>query len=519
MAANQTRDTNDEFYRTAFERCPSGLLVIDRAGRIMAVNQEVETLFGYARAELLGQPVERLVPERFRDGHAHRRETYAQHPSARSMGAGRELTASHKDGREIPVEIGLSPVATPDGNFVLATIVDVSERRRLEERLRQAHKMEAVGTLASGIAHDFNNILLGIIGYTELAREVIADRPGAIADLDVVLDTARRGRDLVNRILFYTRKESLTHVPTDFGAQVREAIQLLRATFPANIEIREGIDPATPKVVADGNELHQIAMNLATNAAHAMIPRGGVLDVRVGPVTIDADVAEKHPGMHPGLHVRLSVTDTGGGIPPEVLGRIFDPFFTTKPPGEGTGLGLSVIHRIVHSLAGTIEVQSRVGEGTRFDVYIPAMPMDTPQPHFTEGVEFAKGHILLVDDEERLATLGRRVLEAAGYQVTAHTSSLQALEAFRSHPDHFDLLITDNTMPHLTGLELVERVRRTHPQFPILMVSGIGESMSVEELKARGVRRLLPKPYRSDDLKAAVEELVTERPGVAPPLA
>ncbi len=508
MSDTIPRDATDEFIRTAFERCPSGLIVVDGSGRITVVNQEVERLFGYARDEILGQPVEMLVPDHFAAGHAKLREQYTAIPTSRRMGAGRELFARHKDGRDIPVEIGLSPISTREGVFILGTIVDVSERRHLEERLRQTHKLEAIGNLAAGIAHDFNNILLGIIGYTELAREAVASMSSVSADLDVVLDTARRGRDLVNRILFFTRKNEPARVPTNFEAPVREAIQLLRATLPPNIEIREGFDPTTPRVVADGNELHQIAMNLATNAAHAMRKLGGALEIRVGPVTVDQLFAMDHPGMHVGLHVRLSVSDTGTGIPSDVLDRIFEPFFTTKPPGEGTGLGLSVINRIVRSLGGVIEVKSRVGEGTRFDVYLPAASPDSLVVENGSASRPGQRRILLVDDEARLAKLGQRVLESDGFEVTAHTSSMQALETFRSQPERFALLVTDNTMPHMTGLELIEQVLAIRPDMPVLMVSGIGESMSIDELKKRGVRRLLSKPYLAADLKAAVKEIV-----------
>jgi PAS domain S-box-containing protein len=508
MARQIPREVSDEFIRTAFERCPSGLIVVDGAGAITAVNQEVERLFGYSRDELLGQSVESLVPEHFVHGHAKLRGQYAQAPTARRMGAGRELSARHKDGSEIPVEIGLSPIDTPEGVFFLGTIVDVSERRGLEERLRQTHKLEAIGNLASGIAHDFNNILLGIIGYTELAREAITNLPSVVADLDIVVDTARRGRDLVNRILFFTRKSQPSRAPTSIETPVREAIQLLRATLPLNIEIREGFDASTPPVVADSNELHQVAMNLATNAAHAMKEHGGVLEIRVGPVTVDEAFAAAHPGTRAGLHVRLRVSDTGSGIPDKTLERIFEPFFTTKPQGEGTGLGLSVIKQIVLSLGGAVDVASRVGQGTSFDVYLPAAPVTAQRTEQTDSTHSHQHRILFVEDEERLAALGRRVLESAGFEVTTHTSSLQALEEFRSNPNQFDLLITDNTMPHMTGLELVAKVLAARPEIPVLMVSGIGESMSVEALKKCGVTRLLSKPYQSTDLQAAARELV-----------
>ena len=502
-------EVTDEFIRTAFERCPSGLIVVDGAGLITVVNQEVERLFGYTRAELLGQSVEVLVPGQSVGGHAKLREQYTQTPTARRMGSGRELSARHKDGREIPVEIGLSPITTPEGVFILGTIVDVSERRDLEERLRQTHKLEAIGNLASGIAHDFNNILMGIIGYSELAREAVQSLPSVIADLDIVIDTARRGRDLVNRILFFTRKSQPSRAPTSFEVPVRDAIQLLRATLPLNIEIREGFDATSPHVVADGNELHQIAMNLATNAAYAMKEKGGVLEIRVGPVTVDQAFAAAHPGTHPGLYVRLRISDTGTGIPDKVLERIFEPFYTTKPPGEGTGLGLSVIKQIVLSLGGAIDVASRVGEGTHFDVYLPSAPPNLSRAAQNNTASPQAHRIMLVDDETRLAVLGQRVLESAGFEVVVHTSSLQALEQFRVDPKRYDLLITDNTMPHMTGLQLVAKVLATRPDIPILMVSGIGESMSIEALKECGVTRLLSKPYQSADLKTAARELIT----------
>jgi PAS domain S-box-containing protein len=508
MTRTIPREVTDEFIRTAFERCPSGLIVVDGAGLITVVNQEVERLFGYSRDELLGQAVELLVPDQLVGGHAKLREEYARTPQARRMGAGRELFARRKDGREVPVEIGLSPITTPEGIFILGTIVDVSERRDLEGRLRQTHKLEAIGNLASGIAHDFNNILLGIIGYSELAREAAKTLPSVTSDLDIVIDNAKRGRDLVNRILFFTRKSQPSRAPTTLEAPVRDATQLLRATLPLNIEIREGFDATSPHVVADGNELHQIAMNLATNAAYAMKETGGVLEIRVGPATVDQAFATAHAGIHPGLYVRLRIADTGIGIPEQVLERIFEPFYTTKPQGEGTGLGLSVIRQIVLSLGGAIDVASRVGEGTRFDVYLPAAPPTFSKPEQGNPAHPRLHRILLVEDEARLAVLGQRVLESAGFEVVVHTSSLQALEEFRADPQRFDLLVTDNTMPHMSGLQLVEKVLSTRPGLPILMVSGIGESMSIEELRKRGVSRILSKPYQSADLKAASRELI-----------
>ena len=499
--------SNDDVIRAAFERCPCGLIVVDESGHIRVVNREIERQFGYAREELLGQLVEMLVPDNFAKDHPSSRAQYTAMPTARPMGAGRELFGRHKDGHPIAVEIGLSTISTPSGPCVLATVADVTERRRLENRLRQLHKLEALGNLASGIAHDFNNILLGIIGYTELARGAVSD-PAVIADLDVVLDSTRRGRDLVNRILLFARTSEPIRIPTDFETIVREVVQLLRATLPSNIEIRSGFDSDTPRVSADSNELHQVALNLATNAVYAMKKQGGVLELHLGPVSVDSAFVKDHLGTKAGLHVRLSISDTGSGIPPGTVDHIFEPFFTTKPAGEGTGLGLSIIDRIVRSMRGTIEVKSRVGEGTRFDVYVPAAPTDESRvPPRTPGNPGCR-RIMLVDDEESLARLGQRLLQSAGFEVVVFTSSLQALESVRANPERFDLLITDNTMPHMTGLELVARVIGIRPSMPVLMVSGVGESTPLDTLKKLGVSRVLSKPYDSADLKAAVKELL-----------
>jgi len=508
MSATFPHLQTEDFMGTAFERCPAGLIVVDESGKIVVLNREVERQFGYTRDELLGQPVEILVPENCAAGHAKLRAQCAAIPTSRRMGAGRELLGRHKDGRQIPVEIGLSSISTQEGFFVLATIADVRERRHKENLLRQPHKLEALGSLASGIAHDFNNILLGIQGYTELARTTVSGVPSAVADLDVVLDTARRGRDFVNRILLFTRTTDPVRVRTDFAMFVREAVQLLRGSVPSNIEIREAYDASVPYIMGDGNELHQLAMNLMTNAVAAMQSRGGVLEMRLETVLVDKLFTADHPGMHEGLHLRLSVSDTGVGIHPDAIGHIYEPFFTTKPRGDGTGLGLAVVDRIVQSLGGTIEVRSRVDEGTRFDVYIPSVSVHTSQGQDDRDGHFVRRNILLVDDEGSLARLGQRVLESAGFEVTAHTSGLHALESFRMNPKHYDLLITDNGMPHMTGLELVEQILTIRPNMPVLLVSGVGEPMSAEALKMRGITRVLSKPYESSALQAAVTEMI-----------
>lgn len=513
MSAFVPQITAGAFMQTAFERFPTGLIVVDEAGKMALVNRAVELQFGYERDELLGQPVEILVPGDLAAKHEKVRAHYATIPAAHRAGIGRELLGRHKDGRQIPVEIGLMSLSVQEGSFVLATIADVRERHQKENRLRQPHKLEALGSLASGIANDFNNILLGVMGYAEQARAVVGDRPSAVADLDVVLNTVRRGQELVNRILAFARTTDPVRTDTDPAEPTREAIRLLRTTLPSSIEIHEGIDPDIPHVMADSSELRQIVMNLATNATQAMHAQGGVLDICLVPVMVDKLFLVDHPGMREGLHVHLTVSDTGVGVHPEDIGHIYEPFFTTKPSGEGSGLGLAVVDQIVQSLGGTIEVRSRVGEGTRFDIYIPSVSVDSSPARDDRRSGSGRRNILVAEHEGSRARLGQRLLESAGFEVTAHTSGLRALESFQANPQHFDLLITDSKMPDMTGLELVDRIMAIRPTLPVLMVSGTSKSVTVDLLKLRGVTRVLRKPRDPAVLVDAVREILA--PGSA----
>lgn len=508
---------DDSLFRIAFDLAPAGMLAVDSAGRVLLANRECERLLGYDKGGLLQLTVDDIVPERFRGAHSGHRRGFFAEPSARAMGAGRDLFALRRDGTEVPVEIGLNPVQAGDRLVVIATLVDISARlaaeraaREAAERLRQSRKLESLGTLAGGIAHDFNNVLLAIVGYTELAgRQLGEGDTAAREDLDQVLRAAERGKQLVQRILAFSRRRDLTRLPVRLPRVVSEALDLLRATLPSTIEIRTSIDEATPTVLADETQLHQVLLNLATNSAHAM-PRGGTLEVRVAAASVNEDLAGRHTDLRPGRYARLTVTDTGTGIPPEVRERVFEPFFTTKPAGEGTGLGLSVILGIVRSFDGAIVLESEPGRGTRVDVYLPAHEAPA-EPGANPGMsEHADGrlHVLFVEDEEMLAKLERRQLEALGYRVTVHTSSVEALEDFRRRPGEFDLMVTDNTMPRMTGLQLAGEVTRVRPGLPVLMVSGYADNADPEVLRASGIRATLRKPHTAKELEAALRGLL-----------
>ena len=484
------------------------MLAIDGEGRVVALNAEAERLYGWPREELLGRPLDVLVPERFRAAHPGHVASFAADPHRRPMGAGRELYGLRRDGSEFAVEIGLNPVETPRGRFVLASVVDITARRRSEENLRRSQKLEAIGVLAGGIAHDFNNILLGIVGHTELVLREPGLAAQAREDLDRVLKAAERGRQLVQRILLFSRSSEVMRVPLRLDRVVSEAAELLRASLPATIEIRLALDPATPTVLSDEIQIHQVLMNLATNSAHAM-PSGGMIEVRLDPFAADADFVAGHAGTRAGPHARLTVSDGGTGMAPEVLERALEPFFTTKAPGQGTGLGLSVIHGIVRGHGGALDIASTAGRGTTVTLYLPAAAATAAAAEAAPEPVAARRRprLLLVEDEAVLAAMQRRQLEHLGFDVVVHTSSLEALADFRARPEAFDLVITDDTMPRMTGSALAGEIARIRPELPILMVSG-GDRTGPGNPPVPGVRKVLRKPHTLAELEAAIQEVM-----------
>jgi PAS domain S-box-containing protein len=363
-----------EWFQDAYDLLPMGIVVVDSAGLIVVVNQALERLLGYDHSALVGQSIECLVPSHLEHPHRVARDDYARHAVPRPMGAGRELLARHRDGREIPVEIGLSPVTRGNERLIVTTLVDVSERRQLQEQLQQMQKEVAIGNLAAGIAHDFNNILLGILGYAELAQGATSISPEILSHLDDIIENTKRGRDLVGRILTFARKTDPVRHSVGWGGVIRDSLRLMRLSLPANVSVHVRLEPDVPDVLADPIELQQTLINLVTNAIHASSPKGGTIEVRLGIRGVNDDVDLRPPSdSQPNRQwVCLSVIDEGTGMPPSVLDQIFEPFFTTKPAGKGTGLGLSVTRRIIRGLGGVVEVQSQEGRGTRVEIRLPA---------------------------------------------------------------------------------------------------------------------------------------------------
>jgi CheY-like chemotaxis protein len=384
------------------------------------------------------------------------------------------------------------------------------ERKKLETQLHQAHKMEAIGTLAGGIAHDFNNVLYSIIGYTELTMDDVPEGSLAQKNLKEVLKGAMRAKDMVRQILAFSRKDDIQKKPVKIQPVVKEALKLLRSSIPATIEIRQSIDEDCGPVLAASTQIHQVVMNLATNAYQAMREKGGLLELTLMEEEIGSD--DSGPDLYPGTYLKLSVSDTGHGMNSVVMKKIFDPYFSTKGPGEGTGMGLAVVHGIVKSHGGDITVFSKLGEGTTFHVYLPLIktrlvePKTVPPGPAPTGTE----HILFVDDEEPIVRMMQQILERLGYHVTSRTSSVEALEAFKAKPDEYDLVITDMTMPNMTGIELASGLKEIRSDIPIIMCTGFSETIDEDKAKNMGILAYIMKPFLIDEIAKTIRKVFDE---------
>lgn len=428
-----------------------------------------------------------------------------------------EFKGIKKDGTRFDIELLGNRILYQGKPAIQGILLDITERKqaeverqKLEDQLHQLQKMEAIGTLAGGIAHDFNNILSAIIGYTELAIAEIKDRKHTKHKLGQVLAAADRAREMIKQILAFSRKGEKVQKPILLAEIVNEAIKLLRSTLPTTIEIRSKIGEKLSPVTANPTQIHQVIMNICTNAAHAMRENGGILEITLNEIELDCDSINKKD-LEPGWYQQLAFGDTGHGMNPEIESRIFEPYFTTKK-GEGTGMGLAVAHGIVKNHGGAITVESEFGKGTSFNVFLPVtMSEEIPGIELVEPVPGGTERILYVDDEPSLAEMGKQMLETLGYRVDSRTSSIEALEAFRSDPARFALVVTDQTMPNMTGLQFARELRRIRADIPIILCTGFSESVNEENFRSQGIRAFVMKPIIRKEIAKVIREVLDDK--------
>ena len=492
---------------SAMEQVEEGVVTTAADWTIQYVNPAFVSLSGYSPELCIGRSFHEIMGAHYTGFEYDDKGTKP----------GDQMLGKSRDGTERDVVARFSPAYDPEGSVTgyVGILRDTTHEIRLEKLLRQAQKMEAVGTLAGGIAHDFNNILGAISGFTELSMFDLEENSPIRPNLERVLEAARRAKDLVRQILTFSRQRDQEKQPTQVSLIVKEALKLLRSSLPSTIEIRQNIRSSS-LLLADPTQIHQILMNLCSNASHAMQEKGGALDVSLENVDLprDPEVVSQLPGLEPGPYLRLSVSDTGYGIDPAIQHRIFDPYFTTKKIGEGTGLGLAVVDGIVKDSGGMVNVFSEPGKGTVFHVWLPRLESTRDKADRVETAEPLPGGnetILLVDDEKSLVEAGRQMLARLGYQVVVRLCPAEALAAFLAQPGKFDMVITDHTMPKMTGIELAREILAVRPEMPIILCTGFSAVLGMTPDKARavGIREMIMKPVIMRDLAETVRRVLT----------
>ncbi|HJP89098.1 MAG TPA: PAS domain S-box protein [Candidatus Limnocylindrales bacterium] len=511
-AAEAAHAESERRFRTVLEASPNPIVAVGDDGQISYANPQASRAFGYTVGELIGAPLWTLLPERVRERHVGHRGRYVEHPIARPMGIGMDLTGLRKDGTEFPVEISLSPVDTADGLQVFATVVDITARKAAESQLLQAQKLESIGRLAGGVAHDFNNILFAIRGYAELliedlTKSAAGEAPELRRMVEAIEQAAERGANLTSQLLAFSRKQMVSPEVVDPAGRVHALEPMLRRLIGENVRLAVRTPEDAGHIRVDPGHLDQIVMNLVVNARDAM-PSGGVVAIEVGRTIFEEAYALEHFEVAPGSYVMLAVSDTGVGMDRETREHIFEPFFTTKEQGRGTGLGLATIYGIVRQAGGHIWLYSEPGRGSTFKLYFPDIDEPaTPAPASKPGaVRATSGSLLLVEDEPSVRDMTRIMLERAGYQVTSVADGAAATTAVRTAATPFDVLVTDVVMPGMSGIELADLVARERPGTALVLLSGYtAETLDLDRLLAAGAR-FVTKPVSSSEMLRAIAE-------------
>lgn len=504
----QTEESLSQFKNTLDSTLDCVFMFDPETLRFFYVNQGGIDQLGYSRQELLDMTPLDIKPQL--NEHAFR-ELINPLLTGEQSSLTFETVHRPKKGKDIPVEIFLQFIPENDKHFI-AIVRDISERKIIEAKLRQTYKMEAMGTLAGGIAHEFNNNLTAILGFADLTKEELPEDNPARRDIDEVLKAGNRAKDLVNQILSFSRQSEQKMHPIELQPIIKEALKLLRASTPSTIEIVQNITNENTTVEADPTQIHQLLMNLSTNAIHAMKDEKGTLEVELKRIQLNKKHGSPLPTLTEGTYLELSVRDNGKGIEESIIDRIFDPFFTTKDVDKGTGMGLSVVHGIVQSHQGAITVESKAGHGTTFHVFFPVAATEAEAIPFTNGpLPGGSEHILFLDDEMVLAHMGKEMLKRLGYRVTVRTSSVEAFEAFRAQPEKFDLVITDQTMPNMTGEELAKKILAIRPEIPIILYTGYSTLIDEAKAKAAGIKELVAKPIEKALLAKTIRKVLEQQ--------
>ena len=506
-------------YRTILENIKEGFFETDLTGRLTFFNRSICEMTGYNPEDLIGKHGRRCIKQKtFKSACRTFKQVYQTGESLEIRAC--EIIRKNGEKRVLELSVYLVKNQSEQPTGFRCVARDISERlkaeeekQRLEGQLLHSQKMEALGTLAGGIAHDFNNVLTAVIGYSELVLQDQPEGNRSCRNLEEVLKAGMRAKDLVNQILTFSRQTEQELKPVMIGPIVKETINFLKASIPATIEIRRNIQTTSDIVFSDPTKIHQVLMNLCTNAVHAMWEKGGILQLTLTEVDMHPPDVGSRPDLAPGPYLKLTVTDTGHGIDRETMERIFDPYFTTKEKGKGTGLGLSVSLGIVKSHGGTILVGSEPDKGTTFDIYLPRMEKkvvgeELSKKPLPRGVE----RILFIDDEVSILEMGRQMLEGLGYDVVTQSAGLKALDRFRENPDRFDLVITDLAMPKMTGMELAKELIKIRPDIPIILCTGFNDELPGKGIESNGIRELLIKPLFMHDLAVTTRGVLDKHP-------